>query len=193
MDFINFDTLTSIALGIGLAACSGFRVFLPLFFLSLSASLGFFSLNEGWQWLAHPSTVLLLGAATCAEVGAYFFPWLDNVLDTLAIPLAALAGTLIMVSTVGDMHPAAGWSLAVIAGGGTAGGIKTGIGGTRLLSTSTTGGLANPIIAFIETVLAVIGTLLTLLMPVLMLTAIIFTIIWLWRRRARRLAAQSSA
>lgn len=46
------STIISIALGIGLAASTGFRVFLPLFALSLSAHFGMWPLNGSWQWLA---------------------------------------------------------------------------------------------------------------------------------------------
>ena len=64
---MTFTTLISIALGIGLAASSGFRVFLPLFALSLSAYFGMWPLNESWQWLASPAAITILGVATLAE------------------------------------------------------------------------------------------------------------------------------
>ena len=64
---MTFTTLLSIALGIGLAASAGFRVFLPLFALSLSAYFGLWPVNENWQWLASTPALIILGVATVAE------------------------------------------------------------------------------------------------------------------------------
>ena len=113
------DTLLSIFLGIGLAASVGFRVFLPLFALSLVSHFGVWELNESWQWVGSLAAVITLGVATIVEIVAYYIPYLDNLLDSIAIPLAAIAGTAVMVSTVADLNPVITWSLAIIAGGGT--------------------------------------------------------------------------
>ena len=115
---MTFTTLISIALGIGLAASTGFRVFLPLFALSLSAYFGMWPLNESWQWLASPVAITILGVATLAEAVGYLVPYFDHLLDTLAVPLAGLAGTAVVASTAADLSPAVTWALAIIAGGG---------------------------------------------------------------------------
>ena len=87
------ETVISIFLGVGLAASAGFRVFLPLFALSLAGYFGVWELNANWQWIGSLAAVLTLGIATVVEVFAYFIPWVDNALDSIAIPLAAVAGT----------------------------------------------------------------------------------------------------
>jgi hypothetical protein len=145
------ETLISIFLGVGLAASVGFRVFVPLFALSLASYFNIIPLNENWTWIGNTAALLILGVATFLEIFAYFIPWFDNLLDTIAIPLAAIAGTLVMVSTVSDLSPIITWSLAIIAGGGTASIIQGATTSTRLASTATTGGLANPILATVET------------------------------------------
>ncbi|MBT8393396.1 MAG: DUF4126 domain-containing protein [Bacteroidia bacterium] len=151
------DTILSLFLGIGLAASVGFRVFVPLFALSLAAHFGVWELNESWQWVGSLTAVITLGVATVVEIFAYYIPYVDNLLDSIAIPLAAVAGTAVMVSTVADLDPVITWTLAIIAGGGTATAIAGSSSATRLTSTSTTGGLGNPIVSTIET-----GTALTL-------------------------------
>ncbi len=183
---LSIETLISIALGIGLAASSGFRVFLPLFALSLSAYFGWWPLNDNWQWLASPAALTILGVATVAEVGAYLIPWLDNVLDSIAIPLAGVAGTVVMASTVADLNPAITWALAIIAGGGAAAAIKGVNATTRVASTATTGGLANPVFSLLETAIAVIMSLLSLFLPLLALGVVLLLAIWLYRKAARR-------
>jgi len=152
------ETILSIFLGVGLAASVGFRVFLPLFALSLASYFGVWDLNDNWEWIGSLAAVLTLGIATVVEIFAYFIPWLDNLLDSIAVPLAAIAGTAVMVSTVANLDPVVTWSLAIIAGGGTATAIK-GAGATgRLASTATTGGLANPVVATLETGTAAVVT-----------------------------------
>ncbi|ASK27772.1 hypothetical protein BG910_08505 [Neisseria chenwenguii] len=187
----DFTILISIALGIGLAAASGFRVFLPLFALSLSAYFGLWPLNENFQWLASVPALIILGVATVAEIGAYLFPFIDNLLDTLAVPLAGVAGTAVMASTTADLSPAVTWTLAVIAGGGAAAAVK-GINATaRAAGTATTAGLANPVVSVAETGAAAGMAALSLFVPFLTLGVLLVLVFWLWRRyrgfQARRM------
>ncbi|MBW7871698.1 MAG: DUF4126 domain-containing protein, partial [Flavobacteriia bacterium] len=117
MEFLNPTTIMSFCLGIGLAASAGFRVFIPLFALSLAAYFGnsFLTLNESWQWIGSAPAMITFGVATLIEVLAYYIPFIDNFLDTISVPLAAVAGTLLMAATLTDMNQVAVWSLAVIA------------------------------------------------------------------------------
>ena len=175
------ETILSIFLGIGLAASVGFRVFLPLFALSLASYFGVWDLNENWEWIGSLVAVLTLGLATLLEIFAYFIPWFDNLLDSIAVPLAAIAGTAVMVSTVADLDPVITWSLAIIAGGGTATAIK-GAGATgRLASTATTGGLANPVYATIETGTAMVVTAASIFAPILAAILVIIILVIIFR------------
>lgn len=173
--------MLSIFLGVGLAASVGFRVFLPLFALSLAAYFGTWELNESWQWIGGIAALLTLGVATMVEIFAYFIPWVDNLLDSIAIPLAAIAGTAVMVSTVAGLDPIVTWSLAIIAGGGTATAIK-GAGATgRLASTATTGGIANPIVATVETGTALVVTAASIFAPILAAVLVIIILVIIFR------------
>ena len=181
------DTIISIFLGVGLAASVGFRVFLPLFALSLAAYFDVWDLNENWQWIGSLAAVITLGVAMLVEIFGYFIPWVDNLLDSIAVPLAAIAGTAVMVSTVADLDPMVTWALAIIAGGGTATAIK-GAGATgRLASTASTGGLANPIVSTVETGTAMVVTTASIFAPILaaVLVIIIFAIVFSIYRKLR--------
>lgn len=145
-----FEIIFSICLGIGLAASAGFRVFIPLLCASLAAYFGVIPLNESWQWAGSLTAVIVLGVAAIVEILAYYIPYIDNLLDTISVPLAAIAGTAVMVSVMGDMNPVFTWTMAIIAGGGTAAAISTTTSGARAMSTSTTGGFANPIVSTAE-------------------------------------------
>ncbi|NQZ45028.1 MAG: DUF4126 domain-containing protein [Flavobacteriaceae bacterium] len=181
------ETVLSIFLGVGLAASAGFRVFLPLFALSLAAYFDVWELNESWQWIGSLAAVLTLGIATLVEIFAYFIPWVDNALDTIALPLAAIAGTAVMVSTIADLDPVITWSLAIIAGGGTASAIKGANAAGRLTSTATTGGVANPVVATVETGTAVAVTTASIFAPIIAAVLVIVILIVIFRiyRRLR--------
>lgn len=171
------ETIFSILLGIGLAASVGFRIFVPLFALSIASYYKIIPLNENWQWVGSSGAMIALGIATVVEIGAYLIPWLDNLLDTIAVPLAAFAGTAVMLSTAADLDPVVTWSLAIIAGGGTATAIKASTSTARLTSSATTGGIANPIVSTVETGTSIVMSILAFVAPVI---AIIFVIIILW-------------
>ena len=178
------ECLISIALGIGFAAAAGFRVFVPLFALSLASYFNVWPLNEQWQWLASPFALMILAAACIAEALAYLIPWFDNLLDTLAVPLAGVAGTAVMASTMADLNPAVTWALAIIGGGGAAAVIKGVNAGGRAVSTVTTGGVANPIFSIWETVSAAFMSFLAIFFPVLAVIAVIilaFIMYKIWR------------
>jgi hypothetical protein len=168
------ETILSIFLGIGLSASVGFRVFVPLFALSLAAYFNVWELNDSWQWIGSLTAVITLGVATVVEIVAYYIPYIDNALDSIAIPLAAIAGTAVMVSTVAELSPVITWALAIIAGGGTAAAVAGSSGATRLASTATTGGVANPIVSTIETGTSVVMSVLAIFIPVI---AFVFVII----------------
>ena len=172
------ETIFSILIGIGLAASVGFRVFVPLFALSIAAHFNVIPLNESWAWVGSTTALITLGIATVVEIGAYFIPWLDNILDTIAIPLAAIAGTAVMVSTVAGLDPVMTWALAIIAGGGTATAIQTSSTATRMTSTATTAGIANPIVTTVETGTSIVMSILSIFVPIIAILVLIF-IFWL--------------
>lgn len=171
---MTMETILSIFLGIGLSASVGFRVFLPLFALSLSAYFNVWELNESWLWIGSSTAVITLGIATLVEIVAYYIPVVDNLLDTIAIPLATIAGTAVMVSTVADLSPVITWALAIIAGGGTAAAVKSSTSATRLGSTVSTAGIGNPVVSTIETGSSIVMSIVSIFLPILAIILVIF-------------------
>jgi uncharacterized protein DUF4126 len=156
----------AICLGIGLSAACGFRVFVPLLGISAAAISGNVSLAPGFDWLGSWPAFACFLTATVLEIAAYYVPWIDNLLDTIATPVAVVAGTVVTASVITDMPPFLQWTLAVIAGGGTAGVIQSSTVALRGTSTVTTGGLANFLVATAELVASVCTTLLAFLLPI---------------------------
>ena len=185
------ETIISIFLGIGLSASVGFRVFLPLFALSLASYFDVWQLNDSWQWIGSTTALITLGVATVIEILAYFIPYIDNLLDTISVPLATLAGTAVMLSTVTDLSPVITWALAIIAGGGTAAAISGTSSTTRLASTATTGGLANLLVATIETGTSIVMSVISIFLPVVafvFVLLIFFVIFKLYKKFTSRKA-----
>ncbi len=164
---MSVELILSISLGVGLSASSGFRVFVPLFALSCASFFGIIPLNENWQWLGSLSALVILGVASIVEAVSYLVPVVDNFLDSIAVPLAGMAGTLVMVATLNDINPAITWALAIVAGGGVATTVKATTATTRLGSTMATGGLANPVVSVAETGSAIALSILSIFAPVL--------------------------
>lgn len=173
------ELILSICLGIGLAAAVGFRVFVPLFLLSLAAHYQWIPISESWQWIGDWPAIIALGLATLLEIAAYLIPWLDNLLDTIAIPLAAIAGTTVMLSTITELSPLLSWALAIIAGGGTASVIKTGSSSARLGSSLQTAGIANPAIGLFETLGSVLLVVISFVSPIIAVLLVIIVLYFL--------------
>src|SRR6185295_19313170 len=93
----------SICLGLGLAAACGFRVFVQLLGISTAALAGHLHLAAGFEWLGSWPAFACFLTATIIEVVAYYVPWLDNLLDSIATPAAVVAGTIATASVVADM------------------------------------------------------------------------------------------
>lgn len=182
------DTLLSICIGIGLSAACGFRVFVPLLVMSVAALMGWFEPMKGFEWLAMPAVCVALGIATICEVGAYYIPWVDNALDTIATPAAMLAGTMTtMAVSTGEMSQFTSWAAALIVGGGTAGAVQMTSVAVRGLSTATTGGVANPVVSTVEWVGALVISVLSFILPILVVLLLILVMIWIgrWIKRKR--------
>ncbi|MGS2738366.1 DUF4126 domain-containing protein [Sinomicrobium sp. M5D2P17] len=175
------ETIISIFLGIGLAASVGFRVFLPLLVLSLASYFGMWELNESWHWLGELPALIILSVAVIAEIFAYYIPWVDNLLDSVALPLAGIAGTLAVVSTTAGLNPAMTWTIALIAGGGTATAIKGASSATRLTSSVTTAGIGNPVVSTIETIISVIMSVLSIFLPIVAIILVIVILLVVFR------------
>ncbi|ULT23918.1 DUF4126 domain-containing protein [Sphingobacterium sp. E70] len=83
--------LVSAFIGISLAAATGFRIFMPLFLLSLGCRLELFQVGNEWAWAGSNLVLITTSIAMVIEVAAYYIPLVDNILDTISIPLATIA------------------------------------------------------------------------------------------------------
>ena len=168
------QVLIAASTGLGLAAASGFRVFLPPFLMAVWVRIGFLDVNiEGTEFESFSSdvSILLLGVASLSEILAYKIPWMDNMLDSLATPMAGLAGVSVVAVSLEGADPSVQWALAIIAGGGTSLSIQSATVAGRGLSSMFTLGLANPFFSLIEDIASVLLIFIALLAPLVALCA----------------------
>src|SRR5215470_11881175 len=168
------ETILAISLGIGLSAACGFRVFVPLLVMSVASFSGHLTLAPGFQWIGTYPALITFSVATVVEIGGYYIPWVDHLLDTMATPAAIVAGTVITAAMVSNTSPFLKWTLAAIAGGGAAGLVQGTTVLARGVSTATTGGLGNPVVATAELGGSVVTSVLTILAPVLVVAILVF-------------------
>ena len=170
--------LLSLSLGLGLAAACGFRVFIPPLMMGVGSRLDLYKLEGSFVWVDDTWAIAIFAVATLLEIGGYFIPWIDNLLDTVATPAAIIGGIFVTSASLeGELDPSAQWTLSVIAGGSVSGVIQLGTVATRAISTGTTGGLANPIISLLEAVASILCILISLFLVAIIPIVIIF-LIW---------------
>lgn len=178
----DMDIVMGVIVGLGLSAACGFRVFVPLLGMSIANLAGHLTLSPGFEWIGTWPALLTFATATILEIGAYFVPWVDNLMDTLATPASIVAGTIITASQIGDASPLLKWSLALMAGGGVCGVVQTGSVAVRAASSGTTGGFGNFVVSVIELSAAVCITFLAIVVPVICLVLLVVLAITLGQR-----------
>jgi hypothetical protein len=127
-----------------------------------------------FEFFTSTPAIIILGIATVAEFAAYYTPWIDNILDTIATPAAVLAGIGVTAISLEGSEPIVQWAIAVIAGGGMSATIQTATVATRGISSTFTLGVANPVVATSENIASVALTIIAILFPIL---AIVFAVL----------------
>lgn len=181
-------------LGLGLAAATGLKTFLPLLMLSAAARFQLFGieLSGAFAWLQSDAALIALAVAALAEFLADKIPVVDHALSAFGTVARPAAGALAAAAAFSGLDPAMAAVLGLIVGAPTALAFNTAQSGARLTSTATTGGLANPAVSLGEDLLAFLTAALALAAPILvpLLLALLLFAAWsLLRRLTRRARA----
>jgi len=176
------ETLLGIAIGIGLSAACGFRVFVPLLVMNLAVLTGNLHLSPGFEWIGSGYATAAFVTATLVEVLAYYIPWLDHALDLIASPAAIVAGIIATASVVMDISPFLRWTLAIIAGGGTAAMVQGATVTLRAKSSALTAGTGNVFVSSVELAGSMITAVLAVIVPMICLVLIALLCIFvIWK------------
>ncbi|MGY6554353.1 MAG: DUF4126 domain-containing protein [Wenzhouxiangella sp.] len=174
--------VSALMAGIALSAASGLRVFIPILALGLAGRFELLPIGEQFAWMTSDLVLLIVGLAALLEVGSYYVPLVDNLLDLVATPAAMAGGTVILASLLPEMGPAAQWGTAAVLGGGSAGIVQGSTVLARGMSTASTGGLGNSMVATGETGGSLLAVVLALVVPILfgvfVIVALVALVIW---------------
>lgn len=177
--YMEKEMLTAIALGIGLSASAGFRVFIPMLVASIAARAGIFPVLEGFQWLGSWPAIICFGTATVIEILAYYIPFIDNLLDSITTPMAIGAGTLLLTSVLPIDSGMLKWITGLLVGGGAAATIQSGSVLARLASSKLTAGTGNHAVATGEHAAAISTSLLSLVVPVFIAALLLLLVVFI--------------
>lgn len=176
------EILIAICLGIGLSASCGFRVFVPLLVTSLASYFNWIKVGENFEWMSSLPAIISFGTASVVEIGAYYIPVIDHILDVITTPLSLVAGALLATNFLPLHDPLIKWTAGIIVGGGGAGAIQLGSVFTRLLSGKTTLTAANPLVATGENTAAIGSSVLTIIIPLITAVILLLFIVWILRK-----------
>jgi len=188
---VDYHIVSAVALGIALSACCGFRIFVPMLVTAVAAYNHWFNVSTDMQWLASLPAIICFATAAVVEIGAYYFPFLDNLLDAAAAPLAIAAGTILAFAILPteQSEPLLRWVAALIGGGATAGTIHVGTGLLRLFTTKATLGVGNPVVASGENAVAITASILSFLIPVVIAAILLLLVLWIVYKGFRRISS----
>ena len=172
----------AILAGVALAACAGFRAFLPLFALGIGAKTGMWP-GDAPAYLSSDPWLLALGVATLAEILADKVPLVDHALDAVQSVVRPIAGAVLLYPGFAALMPE-GYAIGVAAltGAPLAFGVHAAKASARVASTATTGGVANPVLSLLEDLFAAALAILALLVPVIAAAAVVALVLFLLRR-----------
>ncbi len=174
--------IPGLLLGVALSAGSGFRVFIPLLVSNLAAKFGLVSVSENFGWMMSNTATFVLIVASVVEIASYYIAFIDNLLDSIALPASVVAGSLLTTQFLKIEDPTLQWGLGILAGGGVAGTIQAGTSLIRLGSTKFTGGIGNSIFSTFENVLSVGISLVSIWIPLIMGVLAILLVFWMLKK-----------
>ena len=188
------DIISSILSGFGLAAPAGLNAWLPLLIVGLMGRFtNLIKLNPPFDLLTNTWVLITLGILLLIEIFADKIPAIDTANDIIHTFIRPVAGGILFAAhsgAVGGIDPALAFVLGLLA----AGSVHAVKATSRPLITATTGGIGNPIVSFLEDMVAGVTTVLAIVAwPVAftimaLLLALAMYAILRWRARRRRRA-----
>jgi uncharacterized membrane protein len=187
------NIILGLLLGLGLSASTGLNTFLPLLLLSAAARfhIAGIALGTKFEWLTSDAAMITLIVACVLELVGDKIPAVDHFLDAAGTFVRPIAGAVASASVLTGVDPMVAAILGIIVGAPTSLGMHTLKAGTRVASTATTFGCANPILSIIEDILSFALSLISIFIPVLVPLALALLVFALWQvmKRVRRGAA----
>lgn len=177
--------MLGIGTGAGLSSVAGVRAYLPLALVGLFGRLGLFDLPAPFGFLDNWVVVGALLVLALVEGVLDKIPALDTAVDVVQTPVRVVAGAILFSAALeAGLDPAAIPELA--AGGGIAGAVAVLKALLRPPANVTTAGVSAPFLSAFEDVVAVVGTVIAVLVPLVSIFLVAFLLYFFYRIRKRR-------
>ena len=188
--------ILALLLGLGLSAGSGLNTFLPLLLLAAAAKfeIAGITLGDKFEWLSSDVAIIVLIVACIVELIGDKVPAIDHFLDSIGTFVRPAAGSVAVASVLTDVDPVVAAIVGLIVGAPTSFGFHTLKAGTRVASTATTFGCANPVISLVEDVLSLALSVIAIFAPLVVPIALVLLAYVLWQvvKRIRAASATSA-
>jgi hypothetical protein len=181
------DFLPSLALGIALAACAGFRAWLPLLLAGALSRAGWLELGPSFHFLGSNKALVLFAVASLIEILGDKIPAVDHTLDAIGTPLRPAAGALLAASALGQIFdPLTALALGTAVGAPAALVPHAAKSALRVASSTLTGGLANPLLSLMEDAASFVLFVLAVFVPLVVVGLLGLALVLIVRRLGRR-------
>lgn len=181
------ELLSGLLTSFGLSGAAGLNAYAPLLIVGLLQRFGVLHLSESYALLSNPWVLLGVAAVGALDLVGDKIPGIDHALHVFGGVINAVAGAVLFASQAGIAHLDP--SVALLLGFLVAGSVQMGRTVLRPVSTSMTGGLANPVVSITEDATSVVLSALALFAPLLagvVLLAILYLAWRIWQRRPQR-------
>ena len=190
------EALFGILTAFGLSASAGLNAYIPLLIVGVVAHYtDWISLTAPYDLLANPWVLIVVGILLIIEMLADKFPAVNHVNDAIQTVIRPAAGAIVFAASanvITDLNPA----IAIICGLLVAGSVHTvKAAAIRPAITATTGGTANIPVSIVEDIIATTLSILSIVLPILVvifITLVIFLVVWWLRRRKQRKSQQTT-
>lgn len=171
------EVVYQIMMGVSLAACAGFRAYLPLFVMGIMARTGHVQLNPSMQFLTSDGMLIIFGLASALELCGDKFIVVDHFLDAVGTVARPVAGTLLVSSMLTKMDAPTALMLGLIFGGGAALTLHSGKAVVRAKATVFApfhGGTGNAALSIGEDIFTILGSLTAFFFPIVAFIGALF-------------------
>jgi Domain of unknown function (DUF4126) len=179
------ETLFAVGTGIGLSSIAGVRAYLPLVLVGLFARVGLFTLPAPFDLLESWLIIGVLLVLALLESGLDKIPALDHVLNFVQIPMRVVAGAMLFSAAL-----EAGLGVEAIpelvVGGVLAGLVAVSKVILRPSATAASVGVSIAFLSTLEDVVALLGGLTAVLLPLVPLAFVAFLLFFFFRVKRRR-------
>ena len=179
------ETLLAIGIGIGLASVAGVRAYLPLALVGLFARLGFFELPAPFGFIDDWAAIGAFLVLAVLETGLDKVSSLSRIVNIVQTPLRIAAGAVLFALALQEGLNA-GAIPELIAGGVIAGVVAVLKYVLRPPADASAAGVSSSFLSTFEDVVALVGGIIAVLVPLLPLALVAFLLYFFFRIRRRR-------